>query len=93
MWYKWFFDGIGSSVFSLVVGAIIGSFTGYKIGINKKIKLKQKSGNFSEQNQMVQQDDESCDTGTSSNLNISLKQKAKNNAKQMQNGDVSNERG
>ena len=38
MWYKWFFDGIGSSVFSLVVGAIIGSFTGYKIGINKKIK-------------------------------------------------------
>lgn len=36
MWYKWFFDGIGSSVFSLVVGAIIGSFTGYKIGINKK---------------------------------------------------------
>lgn len=42
---------------------------------------------------MVQQDDESCDTGTSSNLNISLKQKAKNNAKQMQIGDVRNERG
>ena len=38
MWYKWFFDGIGSSVFSLVVGAIIGSFTGYKNKIETEIR-------------------------------------------------------
>ena len=45
MWYEWFFDGIGSTIVSLIAGAIIGGFTGYKIGIHKKIKLIQQ--NFS----------------------------------------------
>ena len=48
MWYVWFFDGIGSTIVSLIAGAIIGCFTGYKIGIHKKIKLIQKAGNSSE---------------------------------------------
>ena len=53
MWYVWFFDGIGSTIVSLIASAIIGGFTGYKIGIHKKIKLIQKAGNSSEQNQTI----------------------------------------
>ena len=54
MWYVWFFDGIGSTIVSLIASAIIGGFTGYKIGIHKKIKLIQKAGNSSEQNQTIE---------------------------------------
>ena len=43
MWYVWFFDGIGSTIVSLIAGAIIGGFTGYKIGIHKKNKINEAS--------------------------------------------------
>ena len=81
MWYVWFFDGIGSTIVSLIAGAIIGGFTGYKIGIHKKIKLIQKAGNSSEQNQTIELNGESDDTNTSYNVNVNMEQKAKNNAK------------
>lgn len=90
MWYEWFFDGIGSTIVSLVVGAIIGGFTGYKIGIHKRVKLIQKAGDSSEQNQTIEQDGEAYDTSISYNINLSMKQKAKNNANQTQIGGVRN---
>lgn len=30
MWYVWFFDGIGSTIVSLIAGAIIGGLRGIK---------------------------------------------------------------
>lgn len=92
MWYVWFFDGIGSTIVSLIAGAIIGGFTGYKIGIHKKIKLIQKAGNSSEQNQTIELNGESDDTNTSYNVNVNMEQKAKNNVKQTQIGGVRNGR-
>ena len=92
MWYVWFFDGIGSTIVSLIASAIIGGFTGYKIGIHKKIKLIQKAGNSSEQNQTIELNGESDDTNTSYNVNVNMEQKAKNNAKQTQIGGVRNGR-
>lgn len=90
MWYEWFFDRIGSTIVSLVVGAIIGGFTGYKIGIHKRVKLIQMAGDSSEQNQTIEQDGEAYDTSISYNINLSMKQKAKNNANQTQIGGVRN---
>lgn len=84
MWYVWFFDGIGSTIVSLIASAIIGGFTGYKIGIHKKIKLIQKAGNSSEQNQTIELNGESDDTNTSYNVNVNMEQKAKNNARESQ---------
>lgn len=86
------FDGIGSTIVSLIASAIIGGFTGYKIGIHKKIKLIQKAGNSSEQNQTIELNGESDDTNTSYNVNVNMEQKAKNNAKQTQIGGVRNGR-
>ena len=43
-WVTWVFDGIGSTIFSLIVGALIGGAIGYKIGIHKNIKQMQIGG-------------------------------------------------
>ena len=77
MWYVWFFDGIGSTIVSLIAS---------------KIKLIQKAGNSSEQNQTIELNGESDDTNTSYNVNVNMEQKAKNNAKQTQIGGVRNGR-
>ncbi len=38
----WFFSGLGTAIFTLIVGLIAGGAVGYKIGINKKTITKQK---------------------------------------------------
>ena len=38
-WITWVFDGIGSTIFSLIAGALIGGAVGYKIGVHKNVKL------------------------------------------------------
>ena len=40
---EWFFDGIGTEIISLIVGALIGGGVGYKIGIKKVFKQRQKA--------------------------------------------------
>lgn len=50
-WVTWVFDGIGSTIFSLIVGALIGGAIGYKIGIHKNVKQKQIGGNSAKQRQ------------------------------------------
>ena len=37
-WMTWVFDGIGSTIFSLIAGALIGGAAGYQIGIRKNVK-------------------------------------------------------
>lgn len=46
------FDGIGTELISLAVGAVIGGFTGYKIGVKNKNKQKQKARDNSNQIQI-----------------------------------------
>lgn len=43
-WITWVFDGIGSTIFSLITGALIGGAVGYKIGVHKNVKQKQTGG-------------------------------------------------
>ena len=49
---EWIFDGIGTELISLIIGAVLGGAAGYKIGSKNKIKQKQKAGDDSEQIQI-----------------------------------------
>ncbi len=50
---EWFFDGIGTSIISLIVGLLTGGSVGYRIGINKNsANQKQKAGDSSTQIQI-----------------------------------------
>ena len=51
-WIKWFFDGIGTQIISLVIGALIGGFIGFRAGKRKnKFSQRQTAGYNSEQYQ------------------------------------------
>lgn len=43
----WIFSGIGTEIISAIIGLIIGSIGGYKIGVRNKIKQAQKAGDNS----------------------------------------------
>lgn len=49
---EWIFDGIGTELISLIVGAVFGGAAGYKIGSKNKIKQNQKAGDNSKQVQI-----------------------------------------
>ncbi|MDD5943212.1 hypothetical protein [Fibrobacter sp.] len=51
---EWIFDGVGTAIISGILGAIVGGTAGYRIGVHKKIsvKQKQKAGNNSNQIQI-----------------------------------------
>lgn len=49
---EWFFEGLGTSLITLVIGLIGGGTIGYKVGINKKVKQSQKAGANSSQIQV-----------------------------------------
>ena len=73
---KWFFDGIGTQLLSMLVSGIVG----YKIGIRKTIKQYQNAKDLSKQ---VQVNDKIMKNGTNSVTQI---QKAGRSAKQFQKG-------
>lgn len=49
---EWFFDGLGTSIVTLVVGLIGGGAAGYRIGIKKSVKQSQSAGDNSSQIQV-----------------------------------------
>ena len=49
---KWIFDGIGTSIITLILGLFIGGTAGYRIAIKKTIKQTQRAGNNSTQTQI-----------------------------------------
>ena len=88
-WITWVFDGIGSTIFSLIVGALIGGAIGYKIGIHKNIKQKQTGGDTVKQRQefTLENEDVSKDGGKIKN-NFQQSQRAGDNAEQVQIGGI-----
>ena len=49
---EWIFEGIGTELISLVIGAFLGGTAGYKIGSKNRIKQNQKAGDNSKQVQI-----------------------------------------
>ncbi len=51
-WIEWFFDGLGTELISLIIGALFGGIVGFRIGKHKrKLSQVQKAGMESEQYQ------------------------------------------
>ncbi len=81
--YEWIFSGIGTAILTGLGGLIIGGITGYKFGIHKsKIKQIQNAKDDSKQSQTGTK----CDSDTVKNI-ITQKQRARNNAEQIQIGE------
>lgn len=40
---EWFFNGLGTALVGLIIGAFGGAFVGYRIGINKNNMYNQKA--------------------------------------------------
>jgi hypothetical protein len=49
---SWLFEGLGTEIFSFLLGLSSGSFVGYKISNIVKVKQTQKGGDGSEQIQI-----------------------------------------
>ena len=89
---EWFFDGIGTELISLIIGAISGGAIGYKIGIKRAAVQKQVAGDDSEQIQEMKMGTHNVRNSPSkSKTTIKQSQKAGNNAVQVQVGGVGNE--
>lgn len=87
---KWIFDGIGTEILSLVIGAIIGGLTGYKIGIKKKARQTQEAKNNANQRQEIVVSGNTVIEGNSNVQNsVEQTQKASNSSKQVQIGRIS----
>ena len=81
--YEWIFSGIGTAILTGLGGLIIGGITGYKFGIHKsKIKQIQNAKDDSKQSQTGTKFDSDIVKNT-----ITQKQRARNNAEQIQIGE------
>ncbi|BFM99903.1 hypothetical protein MOXK02_14620 [Moraxella sp. K02] len=49
---EWFFDGLGTSLITLVFGLVAGGAVGYRIGIKNTINQNQSAGDNSTQTQV-----------------------------------------
>lgn len=51
---EWFFDGLGTTIISLIIGLLTGGSIGYRKGIKKsnKVNQKQKAGDNASQIQI-----------------------------------------
>ena len=86
---QWIFDGIGTEILSLVIGAIGGGVAGFKIGLKSCGKQKQtaKSGARQRQEMVVDCELPNGDRNSIMN-NISQTQKAGENSEQVQIGRI-----
>lgn len=91
---EWFFDGIGTELVSLIIGAIGGGAIGYKVAIKRTAGQKQVAGDDSEQTQEIKmgKNNDVRNNPTKSKTSIKQSQKAGNNAVQTQVGSTDYER-
>lgn len=90
---EWFFDGIGTELVILIIGAIGGGTIGYKVGIKRTAAQKQVAGDDSEQAQEIKMGKNDVRNNPSkSKTSIKQSQQAGNNAVQTQVGYTGDER-
>ena len=87
-WIKWFFDGLGTELLSLVIGALLGGVVGFRIGKSKrKFVQQQDGGSESEQYQRGSSKYETNRKAEDVTASFTQKQTAGNNSKQVQIGE------
>lgn len=93
---EWFFDGLGTELLSLIIGATAGSFIGYRIGVKKnKLSQTQHGGEGSKQEQKGKIGDKSKSISEGNAVSMDKSkliqtQKAGDNATQIQKGKIEN---
>ena len=90
MW-DWVFDGIGTELISLAVGALTGGIVGYRIGIRNRAKQTQDAGEDANQKQIFRAGVKSNQKNIKYNSRTIQSQKAGNRATQMQMGEFYDE--
>lgn len=91
--FEWFFDGIGTELISLIIGAIGGGAIGYKIGIKRTSVQKQVARDNALQTQEIKMGKNDVrNSPVKSKTSIRQSQKAGNNAVQLQVGGIDDER-
>lgn len=90
--YEWIFDGIGTELIGLIIGALLGGIAGYTIGVRSKSKQTQKAGEGANQRQTHTVGVNTYGkANTRINTKVNQSQTAGNNATQVQIGGTHNE--
>lgn len=86
---QWIFSGIGTEILTLAIGAIAGGLAGYKIGVSRNGRQKQKAGNNSKQRQELKFK-KGPQTGEKQTMKNTIRQsqKAGKNSEQVQIGEM-----
>lgn len=86
---QWIFDGIGTELLSLAVGAIAGGFAGYKIGVKETGRQSQKAKRRAKQRQELKIDSNGTILdGTNVQNRVKQTQKAGRDSEQVQIGGI-----
>ena len=90
----WFFDGIGTEIALLVLGLLIGGGGGYFLGLKVKSRQYQKASNNSKQKQIITISNETNHKTkkVKDESYINQTQISKDKAKQVQIGEIKNEK-
>lgn len=86
---QWIFDGIGTELIGLAIGAVVGGLAGYNIGIKRHGKQMQKAKSRAKQKQELTIDGSQVSEGKKDVKNsIRQTQKAGKNSEQVQIGRI-----
>ena len=89
--FQWFFDGLGTEIVSLIIGAIGGGLAGFHIGKRSKITQTQKAGNRAKQRQeSTSENKNSADKKSGKSSSVKQTQVAGDNSEQVQIGGSKN---
>jgi hypothetical protein len=85
---KWFFEGLGTEIISLIIGAAVGCIIGFKAGKRTaKLSQKQTAGISAQQEQKGKASVAGSEKRTEANIVVSQIQEAGDNAEQIQVGE------
>ena len=92
---SWFFDGLGTEIISLIIGAITGGLIGFAAGRKSHMSQKQNAGNGAEQTQKgtannAERANANGENRQNSVATVHQTQKAGDNSKQTQVGSSKN---
>lgn len=88
---QWFFDGLGTEIVSLIIGAVGGGLAGFQIGKRSKLTQTQKAGSGAKQRQEgTSENIDSTDKKAAKQSSIKQTQIAGDNAEQTQVGGSKN---
>jgi hypothetical protein len=89
--FTWFFDGIGTEIVRLVIGAFVGGLVGFHIGKRSKLHQSQKGGQRTKQTQIGSSENNGiAERKTTNQALVKQSQIVGDNSEQFQSGGSKN---